>query len=78
MPETWLSTREALAQRIAESGLSWDKLAEQVGRSNPTLQRFYVHGGGLNTASTDRLLDYFNLAVTEAPTKRRRPKRKGR
>jgi plasmid maintenance system antidote protein VapI len=77
MPQTWFSIRESLTQRIAESGLTWDKLAEESGVPKPCLHRFCQHGRGLSTANTDRLLAYFNLIVTEAPATPR-PRKKGR
>ena len=77
MSQTWLSTRDALTQMIADCGLSWDRLSQETGVAKPCLHRFYHYDRGLGTANTDRLLHYFNLIVTEAPATPR-PRKKGR
>lgn len=65
MKRTWSSTQEALAERIANCGLTWDQLAAESGVPKPSLHAFLTKGHGLHMGSVDKLLAYFGLVVVE-------------
>jgi transcriptional regulator with XRE-family HTH domain len=76
MPRTWDSALEAVREKLVETGMTYYQLSDATGINRPSLIRFLNGTTGLQGTTVDKLLAYFNLQVTEAPT--RRPKRKAR